>query len=105
MAKHRSGFVVAYGPSENVPSALAEAFAKLKTESDLRGLDAGAFAQRLAFYLSEFDAIHAFREGNSRTLRAFTADLAQAVGHQLDWSAPHLDPTPANASTTHATWP
>jgi cell filamentation protein len=32
------------------------------------------------------DAIHAFREGNSRTLRAFTADLALAAGHRLDWT-------------------
>ena len=37
-------------------------------------------------YYSELDAIHAFREGNSRTLRAFTSDLAQSVGHRLDWA-------------------
>lgn len=30
MGKNRSGFAVAYGPSENVPTALAEAFTKLK---------------------------------------------------------------------------
>jgi cell filamentation protein len=86
MGKNRSGFVVAYGPSENVPGALAEAFAKLKAEGNLLGLDAGKFASRLAFYYSELDAIHAFREGNSRTLRAFTSDLAQTAGHRLDWS-------------------
>ena len=27
-------------------------------------------ARRLAYYYSELDAIHAFRDGNSRTLRA-----------------------------------
>jgi len=86
MAKERSGFVVAYGPSENVPTALAEAFAKVKAEGNLRGLDAGRFAGRLAFYYGEFDAIHPFREGNSRTLRAFTADLAEAAGHRLSWA-------------------
>jgi cell filamentation protein len=86
MTKNRSGFVVAYGPSENVPGALADAFAKLKSEDDLRGLDADKFAGRLAFYYSELDAIHAFREGNSRTLRAFTSDLAQAAGHRLAWA-------------------
>ena len=31
MTKHRSGFAVAYGTSENVPGALDEIFAKLKT--------------------------------------------------------------------------
>jgi cell filamentation protein len=86
MGKNRSGFVVAYGPSENVPTALAEAFAKLKAEGNLEGLDSGRFASRLAFYYSELDAIHAFREGNSRTLRAFTSDLAQATGHRLEWA-------------------
>jgi cell filamentation protein len=85
MAKNRSGFVVAYGPSENVPTALAEAFAKLKAEGNLHGLDASRFATRLALHYSELDAIHAFREGNSRTLRAFTSDLAQAAGHRLGW--------------------
>jgi cell filamentation protein len=43
-------------------------------------------AQRLAYYYGDLDAIHAFREGNSRTLRAFTADLAQAAGYRLVWA-------------------
>lgn len=86
MAKDRSGFVVAYGPSANVPGALASTFAALKTENCLFGLDAGQFAKRLAFYYSELDAVHPFREGNSRTLRVFTADIARAAGHRLEWS-------------------
>jgi cell filamentation protein len=86
LAKNRSGFVVAYGPSQNIPGALASLFAALKAESDLRGLDADAMAKRLAYYYGELDAIHAFRDGNSRTLRAFTADLAEAAGHRLDWA-------------------
>jgi cell filamentation protein len=60
----------------------------------LKGLDGSRFAARLAFYYSELDAIHAFREGNSRTLRAFTSDLAQAAGHGLDWA--RTAPTPEN---------
>jgi cell filamentation protein len=86
MTKERSGFVVTYGPSENVPAALAATFTALNAENDLQGPDAVRFAGRLAFYYSELDAIHAFREGNSRTLRAFTSDLAQAAGRRLDWS-------------------
>jgi cell filamentation protein len=86
MTKERSGFVVTYGPSENVPAALAATFTALKAEKDLGGLDAARFAGRLAFYYSELDAIHAFREGNSRTLRAFTSSLAEAAGHRLDWA-------------------
>jgi len=92
MTKDRSGFVVAYGPSENVPAALAATFAALNAENGLRGLDADRFAARLAFYCSELDAIHAFREGNSRTLRAFTSDLSQAAGHRFDWARAALVP-------------
>jgi len=86
MTKNRSGFAVAYGPAANVPTAREGAFAKLKAERFLLGLDLGLFARRLAFYYSELDAIHAFREGNSRTLRAFTPDLALAAGHRLAWA-------------------
>jgi cell filamentation protein len=86
MTKNRSGFVVAYGPSQNVAGALATTFGALKTENELRGLDVGAMATRLAWYYGELDAIHAFRDGNSRTLRAFTSDLAKAAGHRLDWA-------------------
>jgi len=86
MAKERSGFVVSYGPSQNVPGVLAAAFAALKAENELHGLDAAAMAVRLAYFYSELDAIHAIRDGNSRTLRVFTSDLAQAAGHTLDWA-------------------
>jgi cell filamentation protein len=42
--------------------------------------------KRLAYYYGELDAIHAFRDGNSRTLRVFSADLAEVAGHRLDWA-------------------
>jgi cell filamentation protein len=86
MAKNRSGFVVAYGPSQNIPGALASLFAALKAENDLHGLDTDTMAKRLAYYYGELDAIHAFRDGNSRTLRVFTTDLAGTAGHRLDWT-------------------
>ena len=86
LAKNRSGFLVAYGPSVNIPFALPVVFAALHAEDSLRDLNVDVFARRLAFFYSELDAIHPFREGNSRTLRVFTSDLAQAAGHSLDWS-------------------
>ena len=52
LAKNRSGFVVAYGPSQHVPGALATTFAALKAENCLAGLEAAAFASRLAWYYS-----------------------------------------------------
>ena len=82
----RSGFTVAYGPSANVPNALVGVFATLHKEKSLTSLDSDDFTKRIAYYYSELDAIHPFREGNSRTLRAFTADLAREAGYTLDWS-------------------
>lgn len=34
----------------------------------------------------ELDFFHPFEDGNSRTIRVFTAHLAKAIGLQLDWS-------------------
>jgi hypothetical protein len=39
----------------------------------------------------DLDYLHPFSEGNSRTLRSFTKQLAEHVGHHLDWSATNAD--------------
>ncbi len=51
----------------------------------------------MAYYYSELDSTHPFREGNSRTLRQFTADLALAAGYNLDW-----EPTGATSETINS---
>lgn len=43
-------------------------------------------AERLAFYLSELNAIHPFREGNGRTQRMFIEILADRAGYEVDFS-------------------
>jgi cell filamentation protein len=45
------------------------------------------FASRLAHYLSEINAIHAFREGNGRVQRLFISQVAEHAGYSLDFSA------------------
>jgi cell filamentation protein len=45
------------------------------------------FANRLAHYLSEINAIHPFREGNGRVQRLFISLLAEHAGYSLDFSA------------------
>jgi len=34
---------------------------------------------------AELDYIHPFGDGNSRTLRAFTRQLAREAGYEIDW--------------------
>jgi cell filamentation protein len=98
MTKGRAlGYQVTYGDSRFVPGEMTRLFSALKAERYLCGLEADAFAARLAFYYSELDATHPFREGNSRTLRQFSADLASAAGYRLDWAPTGRDEGTRNA--------
>ena len=49
-----------------------------------RGLDEAVAL--LARLYGDLDHAHGFHEGNSRTLREFTRELADAAGFQLDWT-------------------
>lgn len=42
--------------------------------------------QRLAYYLSEINVLHPFREGNGRTQRLFIEYLASVAGYRVDFS-------------------
>lgn len=65
-------------------------FRKLKQEHYLidSGLDA---PHRLAWYLSEINVLHPFREGNGRVQRLFIEYLANVAGWRVDFSVvtPH----------------
>jgi cell filamentation protein len=79
------GYEVTYGGSQFVPGEMRRIFRELEAKNYLHGLGPEEFAERLTYYYSEIDSTHPFREGNSRTLRKFTADLAIAAGYELDW--------------------
>ena len=57
----------------------------------LRGLPLDQAADKLARLYGDLDHAHPFTEGNSRTLRTFTAQLAQEAGYRLDWGATAAD--------------
>jgi cell filamentation protein len=89
MTKGREvGYEVTYGNSQFVPGEIERIFRELTAEDCLRGLGPDRLAERLAYFYSELDSTHPFREGNSRTLRQFSADLALAAGYELDWEPP-----------------
>lgn len=60
-------------------------FRKLEKENFLINTTEN-IADRLAFYLSELNAIHPFREGNGRTQRMFIEILADRAGYEVDFS-------------------
>ena len=62
-------------------------FNALAAEKYLLSLEPNVFANRLAHYLSEINAIHPFREGNGRVQRLFISQVAEHAGYSLDFSA------------------
>lgn len=79
-----------FGYPENFDAELARLFGGLADRDYLCGRDMDAFADGAAYFLSELNAIHLFREGNGRAQTAFLAMLAAEAGHPLDLA--RLDP-------------
>ena len=63
-------------------SAILRAFGGTRR---LKGKSLDAASTRLAALYGDLDHAHGFYEGNSRTLREFTRELALASGFSLDW--------------------
>ncbi|MDR0747741.1 MAG: Fic family protein, partial [Helicobacteraceae bacterium] len=51
----------------------------------LTKLDLKAFTQAIGDLYAQVDFIHPFADGNSRTLRQFTRELANACGYDIQW--------------------
>ena len=69
-----------------IPAALDAIAAKLRDTGYLRGLPRREVAEPAADTMSELNAVHPFRGGNGRTQRVFMEQLAQAAGHDLDFT-------------------
>lgn len=74
-------------PAAQIAAGFERIHAGLEGENFLRGLAPEAFSARLAEYYYDAYSVHAFRDGNSRTLRHFCAGLAAAAGYRLDFAA------------------
>ena len=71
---------------EYIESELLRLFEKLKEEQYLKGLNKEALAIRLAYYMSELNVLHPFREGNGRAIREFIRQLAKRNGYKLNFN-------------------
>lgn len=72
--------------SRFIYSNATEIFNNLKKEHFLQDLSAKELSVKMAYYFSEINALHPFREGNGRTQRAYFSILAQRLGYYLDFS-------------------
>ncbi len=77
---------VHYAPRKWIDERLESTLRDVQGGKTLRGLEPEAFARRMAKLYGDLDFLHPFREGNSRTLRAFTSQLASEAGYVLDWT-------------------
>ena len=77
---------VHYAPRKWIDERMDATLGDVQSGKTLRGLDPDAFAKRMAKLYGDLDFLHPFREGNSRTLRAFTSQLAKEAGYTLDWT-------------------
>lgn len=72
--------------TEYIEENLTTLLEAIKQENYLRELDIDVFSTRIAYYMSEMNMIHPFREGNGRTIREFMRQLALRAGYEIDWS-------------------
>jgi len=81
LAKEQSVFAL----PEHIEPYLTRVLSDLAEEHFLRGLPRQGFVERLTHYYAELNAVHPFREGNGRTLRAFMGQLAREAGYHVAW--------------------
>lgn len=70
-----------------IESYAEDLFGKLKKENYLLDCDKDEVPKRLAFYLSEINVLHPFREGNGRAQRLFIEYLGSVSGYHVDFSS------------------
>jgi len=64
-------------------------YGAIAKDNYLRGMEPDQFTGRLAEHWGEVNVLHAFREGNTRSQRAFFSQLADHAGYVLD--GPYLE--------------
>ena len=65
---------------EYIEPELQKLMKQLKDENYLSNLSKEKLSERLAYYLSELNVLHPYREGNGRTTREFIRELALKNG-------------------------
>ncbi len=76
-----------FAQSQYIVPFATELFNKLKSENYLESTSNEVFSNRAAYYMSELNAIHPFREGNGRAIREFIRTLAIHCKFKLSWDS------------------
>ena len=78
--------VFRFAEFEYIEPELNRLLNELIKENYLQGLSKKDLSERLAYYLSELNVLHPYREGNGRTIREFIRELALKNGYKLNLS-------------------
>lgn len=85
LATVKGVFYVAYSRMDATAQAEMDAALLAAHPDSLRGLDAATFIARNAQLYASLDYAHPFSDGNSRSLRTYTRQLARTAAGVLDW--------------------
>jgi cell filamentation protein len=83
---------IAYSPMDKAARKRLDEVLKEANPAKLSKLKTAEFTRVIGQLYTEIDYIHPFRDGNSRTLREFTRELAEASGYALEWDRFSLAP-------------
>jgi cell filamentation protein len=78
-------YQVAYSAMDKASVMALDSVLKGARPEDFSGLDLKTFNQKMGKLYADLDFIHPFVEGNSRTLREFSRQLAKESGFDVNW--------------------
>lgn len=76
-------------PAATLAPSAPGIYSAIAKDNYLRDMEPDQFTNRLAEHWGEVNVLHAFREGNTRSQRAFFSQLADQAGYVLD--GPYLE--------------
>ena len=79
-------FYVAYSRMDAAAQARLDSALERAAPAKLRAMNTAEFTVSVAWIYAELDYAHPFSDGNSRTLRTFTKQLAKESGYDIDWN-------------------
>ncbi|WP_375672430.1 Fic family protein, partial [Bartonella sp. CL45QHWL] len=82
----RKEFTKPFAIGRKIQKGLEKLDKTLSEKNNLQGLTREEFVEQAAGIMIYLHHLHPFREGNRRTKRLFVEKLAQAAGHELDFS-------------------
>jgi cell filamentation protein len=75
-------------PAESIVASSPSVYGAIARDGFLRDMRLDQFAARLGEHWGDVNVLHAFRERNTRSQRAFFSQLAEQAGHTLDGTYP-----------------